>query len=428
MMEFQDYAPRKRSRSPKRWRIGFLLIIILGSVFSWKAFVQSSEKEKNVLENSSSGKVMGVEDLADIMKASSEEKDVLNSHVISEGDVPADIFWEHGKWDANDTQALLLASEDVYDFTQLKIGRTLTFFFDGDEKASRMEYDRDTEEMVVVERSEDEFLVKKKPINYDVSEAQAAITIDSFLYADALKKDISPATIIELADVFAYAIDFTTEIRQGDQVKLIYEKRFRDGDPGPDGRILASKFTNEGKEHFAYYFESGGEGGYYDGEGHAIVRQFLKAPLSFSRITSGYTGARMHPITKTVSAHYQIDYAAPTGTPVVSTARGTVTSARYETGWGNIVRVTHDNGYTTHYGHLSAFAKGMTPGMRVDQGQLVGYVGSTGWSTGPHLDYGMRLNGAPINPLTLDQPKGPPLEGEAMESFMAMKEKYREKL
>ncbi|KKW06988.1 MAG: Zinc metalloendopeptidase, M23 family, partial [Candidatus Moranbacteria bacterium GW2011_GWE1_49_15] len=187
---------------------------------------------------------------------------------------------------------------------------------------------------------------------------------------------------------------------------------------------LAARFINDGKSHYAYYFDNDGSGGYYDEEGRVLERQFLKAPLSFSRITSGYTGARMHPITKTVTAHYQIDYAAPTGTPVVSTARGTVTSARFETGWGNIVRISHDNGYTTHYGHLSAFAKGMVAGKRVSQGEVVGYVGSTGWSTGPHLDFGMKLDGAPINPLKLDLPKGAPLDESKMSSFNEAKNKY----
>ena len=155
-----------------------------------------------------------------------------------------------------------------------------------------------------------------------------------------------------------------------------------------------------------------------------MERQFLRAPLSYRAITSGYTGARYHPITRTVTAHYQIDYAAPTGTPVSSTARGTIVSAGWEGGWGNMVRVRHDNGYTTHYGHLSAIGKGIRSGASVAQGQTVGFVGSTGWSTGPHLDYGMKLNGSPVNPLKLDLPKGNPLEGEDMKKFEENKRKF----
>jgi murein DD-endopeptidase MepM/ murein hydrolase activator NlpD len=150
----------------------------------------------------------------------------------------------------------------------------------------------------------------------------------------------------------------------------------------------------------------------------------LKAPLSYRRITSGYTGARMHPVTRKVSAHYQIDYAAPTGTPVVASARGSVSSAGWEGGWGNMIRLRHDGGYTTHYGHLSAIAKGIRSGASVAQNQVIGYVGSTGWSTGPHLDYGMKLNGSPVNPLALNLPKGNPLNGETMKIFEEEKNKY----
>lgn len=345
--------------------------------------------------------------------------------VIEEGDIPAEIFSHYGKFDANDTAAIIDASEDVFDLTHLKIGRPLRFYFDDDpERATRMEYDCNTEEMVIVERNGEEFTARKEKIAYEVTEEIARGKIDNFFYADALEAGLSEATVLDVGDIFSFSIDFTTEIRQGDEFVFVYEKRKRDGQDAPDGYIRAAKFVNDGTAHYAYYFDNDGEGGYYDGDGHALERQFLKAPLSYRAITSGFTGARYHPITKTVSAHYQIDYAAPVGTPVVASARGTVTSAGWEGGWGNMIRMTHDNGYTTHYGHLSAFAKGITSGVRVDQGQVIGYVGSTGWSTGPHLDYGMKLNGTPVNPLTLVQPKGAPLEGEKMTAFKEMQKNY----
>jgi len=420
-----SYSPKKRLDVKKRKmsRLFFSMLLLLVVFIGYREFFHSDSLTYTVSNSDQVGRVMGVEDLNDLVRESIGDI-VVSSHTISEGDIPATVFSEHGRWDANDTIALIESATDVYDLTNLKIGRQIRFFFNGEEKATRMEYDRDTEEMIVAERSDSGFSIFKEAIAYEVSEERADIVIDSFLYQDALEAGMSEATIIELADVFAYAIDFTTEIRQGDETTLIYERRLRDGERGPDGRIKAARFQNDGEEYYAYYFEHNGEGGYYDGDGHAIVRQFLRAPLSFSRITSGYTGARLHPITRTVSAHYQIDYAAPTGTPVVSTARGTVTGAGWEGGWGYIVRVRHDNGYTTHYAHLNSFASGVRTGTRVAQGQLVGYVGSTGWSTGPHLDYGMRLNGSPVNPLTLVQPKGPPLEGEAMEAFERMKGEY----
>lgn len=352
----------------------------------------------------------------------------ITSYIVSEGDIPADVFAQYGKIDANEMERLLSASEDIYDFTSIKIGQKLEFLFGDSEKIEEIRYYPDTENVVTAVTDGSGFKVSKEKIPYETREEILEVKIDEFLYKDALDAGLSEASILEIADIFSFDIDFTTEIQEGDEMKVIYEKRTLDGKPAPDGKILAAKFINTGQEYRAYYFQPENVGRHYDAEGHELMRQFLRAPLSYRAITSGYTGARRHPITKKVSAHYQIDYAAPSGTPVVATARGTVASAGYEGGWGNIVRLTHDNGYTTHYGHLSGYAKGVKSGADVSQGQVVGYVGSTGWSTGPHLDYGMRLNGSPVNPLSLQLPKGNPLSGTEMERFQETKKKYDELL
>jgi murein DD-endopeptidase MepM/ murein hydrolase activator NlpD len=406
--------PRKKS---KRFKILFLIIFLLAIYGAFHFF----RKPKEII-------VEQVEEITqeNLVEEPKKEKNNLRNYKISEGDIPAEVFSDYAKFDANDTLALLNASEDVFDFTNLKIGQNIRFYFNGEDRANKMEYDKNTEEMIVVERDGDDFLVKEEKINYEVKEEIARGVIDDFFYVDALEAGLSEPTVLEVGDIFSYSIDFTTEIRQGDEFVFVYEKRKRDGVDGPDGRILAAKFVNDGDPYYAYYFDNDGEGGYYDGEGHALERQFLKAPLSYRAITSGYTGARLHPITRTVTAHYQIDYAAPMGTPVVASARGRVASAGWENGWGYIVRLVHDNGYTTHYGHLSSFAKSISRGTSISQGQTIGYVGSTGWSTGPHLDYGMKLNGAPINPLTLVQPKGAPLDESNMDEFREFKNSYND--
>jgi murein DD-endopeptidase MepM/ murein hydrolase activator NlpD len=346
------------------------------------------------------------------------------NYKVAEGDIPADVFSAQGHWDANDTAALLLASKDVYDFTNIKIGQNMRFYFDQEERTKRLEYDRNTESIIIVERQGDDFSVREEKIAYEVSQKIVSATINNFFYVDALDAGLTEATVLEMGDIFAFNIDFTTEIRQGDQFVVVYEKRTRNGQEAPDGKILGAKFINDGTTHYAYYFDNDGKGGYYDAEGHVLERQFLRAPLSYRYISSGYTGARFHPITRTISAHYQIDYAANAGTAVVATARGTVMSAGWEGGWGRMIRLRHDNGYATHYGHLSAFAKGIRSGTSVSQGQLIGFVGSTGWSTGPHLDYGMKLNGAPVNPLKLELPKGTPLGADKMEAFENLKNDF----
>jgi len=358
-------------------------------------------------------------------EAPKESEEKVVNYKIAEGDIPAEVFSAQGGWDANDTEALLPASKDVYDFTNIKMGQNLRFYFNLEEtRAKRLEYDRNTETIIIVERNGDDFSAREEKIAYEVSQKIVSATINSFFYVDALDVGLTESTVLELGDIFAFNIDFTTEIRQGDQFTVVYEKRMRDGKEAPDGKILAAKFINDGTTHYAYYFDNNGNGGYYDAEGRVLERQFLKAPLSYRYISSGYTGARFHPITRTIMAHYQIDYAANAGTAVVATARGTVVSAGWEGGWGNMIRLRHDNSYATHYGHLSAFAKGIRSEASVNQGQLIGFVGSTGWSTGPHLDYGMMLNGSPVNPLKLDLPKGAPLGADKMEAFENLKNDF----
>ncbi len=413
----RSMTPRARRGT---WKSKIFFIVVLGMIvfFVCKKFVFSPE---NIQQESMQDVVQEQEDI----KVEETKDESIARCTIAEGDIPAEIFSAHGHYDANDTAALITAAEDVFDLTHLKIGQPMRFYFSDDgEKAVRMEYDCNTEKMIIAERDGDTFHVREEKIQYDVTKETAKGVIDNFFYADALEAGLSEPTVLEVGDIFSFSIDFTTEIREGDEFVFVYEKRKRDGSDAPDGRILAAKFINDGTAHYAYYFDNDGQGGYYDGEGHVLERQFLKAPLSYRAITSGFTGARMHPITRKVSAHYQIDYAAPTGTPVVASARGTVASAGWEGGWGNMIRMTHDNGYTTHYGHLSGFAKGVRSGTQVAQGQVIGYVGSTGWSTGPHLDYGMKLNGTPINPVTLVQPKGAPLTDDKMGSFNVMKEEY----
>jgi len=399
----------------------FLLIIFMlfkGTVWLKNIIFAQKKPTEKIIER--------VEEIS--IPETKKNADRVVEYIVSEGDIPAEIFSSQGKVDANDVASLLSCSEDIYDFTNIKIGQKLRFYFDQEEKTKRIEYDKNSEEMIVVERKDDKFNTCEEKISYEVSQSVARGKIENFFYVDAMEAGLQEATVLEVGDIFSFDIDFTTEIQKDDEFVIIYEKRLRDGKSAPDGKILGAKFVNSGTSYFAYYFDNGGKGGYYDAEGRLLERQFLKAPLSYRHISSGFTGARLHPITRKVSAHYQIDYAAPSGTPVSASAHGTVVSAHFEGGWGNIIRLTHDNGYTTHYGHLSKFAQGLRVGERVSRGQIIGYVGSTGWSTGPHLDYGIKLNGVPVNPLKLDLPKGEPITGEQIKLFEETKNKFEDLL
>lgn len=415
--KFQETKPKK-PKSLKMWFFLLLIVLVASGFFIWS---------KNSKKTVGLDTINANENIQE--KIPEEPKENIVKYAVCEGDIPAEVFAKYGKLDANAMESLLLASKDVYDFTNIKIGQDLEFIFcDDEEKIEKIRYYPNTEDVIVAEMDGDTFRVKKENIPYETRMEILDVKIDEFLYKDALDAGLSEASILEVADVFSFDIDFTTEIQEGDEMRVIYEKRNLNGNPAPDGKILAAKFINVGQEYFAYYFEQNGESSHYDGEGQELMRQFLRAPLSYRRISSGYTSSRRNPITRTISTHYQIDYAAPAGTPVVSTARGTISSAGWEGGWGRIVRINHENSYSTHYAHLSALEKGIRSGATVSQGQVIGYVGSTGWSTGPHLDYGLRLNSTPVNPLSLKLPKGKPLEGEEMEKFQEEKKKYDELL
>ncbi|PIP28068.1 MAG: hypothetical protein COX29_03165 [Candidatus Moranbacteria bacterium CG23_combo_of_CG06-09_8_20_14_all_35_22] len=428
----QINRPRLQKKK-SAWKIFFTgLFFLLLVLFFLKGFFWLKSKSETKTES----KI----ELTPSPETITENKiaDKVIEYTISEGDIPAEVFVSQGKLDFNNVEEILSCAKDIYDFTNIKIGRKFRFYFGEEECAKKIEYDRDSENLIIIERNGDDFSAKEEKINYDISQEIARGKIDNFFYADALEAGLQEATVLETADIFSFDIDFTTEIQAGDEFVIIYEKRLRDGKVAPDGKILGAKFINSGVSYFAYYFENadkGGpastrgdasstRGGYYDNEGRFLEKQFLKAPLNYRHISSGFTGARMHPITRKISAHYQIDYAAPIGTPVSASANGTVVSAHFEGGWGNMIRLRHENGYTTHYGHLSKFASGIRSGVSVSRGQIIGYVGSTGWSTGPHLDYGIKLNGVPVNPLKLDLPKGEPITGEQIKLFEETKNKF----
>ena len=228
---------------------------------------------------------------------------------------------------------------------------------------------------------------------------------------------------MELSDIYSWTVDFFG-IQPGDTFKVVYENRYIKDECIGMGKILASYLNNAGSPHYAYYFEQNGKGEYFDEKGANLRKAFLKAPLNYRRISSHFSNARKHPVTKVVRPHHGVDYAAPTGTPVVTVGDGTVIEKGWDKkGGGNYIKIKHNNTYTTTYMHLNGFAKGIQKGSKVKQGQLIGYVGSTGMSTGPHLDFRLNKNGKYINPLTFEAPSADPVNND---NKLAFEEKVNE--
>ena len=253
--------------------------------------------------------------------------------------------------------------------------------------------------------------------------------IRSSLFAATDDARLTDAVAGQLADIFSTDIDFHKDLRRGDRFTVVYEMYFDAGEPVRSGRVLAAEFVNRGKAHQAVWFQhADGQGDYYTPDGKSIKKAFLRSPLEFSRVSSGFTEARYHPILQRWRAHKGTDYAAPTGTGVKATSDGIVESATYDRGYGNVVVLRHQQRYTTLYGHLSAFGRGIFKGARVSQGQVIGYVGSTGLATGPHLHYEFRIDDVHHDPLRVVMPEAPPITAEKRASFEAVSRPLAQRL
>ncbi|MEJ2199794.1 MAG: peptidoglycan DD-metalloendopeptidase family protein, partial [Desulfuromonadaceae bacterium] len=230
-----------------------------------------------------------------------------------------------------------------------------------------------------------------------------------------------PELALALADIFAWDVDFVRDIRVGDAFSARVEKRYREGKPAGYGRILAAEFFNRGERYLAVLFKDGDQpASYYDAGGKSVRKAFLKAPLAFSRISSGFSMKRFHPIAKTWRAHPAIDYAAPTGTPIKAVGDATISQIGYSKYNGNYIKLRHTGSYETLYLHMSRFAKGMKRGKKISQGTVIGYVGATGLATGPHLCFRMFKNGNPVNPYKIKTPAAQPISSAHMEEFKSM--------
>ena len=241
-------------------------------------------------------------------------------------------------------------------------------------------------------------------------------TIESSLYESLTQQDVSPAIAVRLSEIYAWTIDFF-RIQKGDRFELIFEERYVDDTTFVGtGRVLGARFVHRGTPFYAFFYENEDQAisDYYSEEGEGLKRMFLKAPLEFARITSRYSLNRYHPVQKTWKAHLGTDYAAPTGTPILATASGTVTVASYTSANGNYVKIKHNETYTTQYLHMSRRADGMQPGKYVEQGEVIGYVGSTGLATGPHVCYRFWKNGVQVDPLSEPMQRTEPLPTEIL--------------
>jgi murein DD-endopeptidase MepM/ murein hydrolase activator NlpD len=317
-------------------------------------------------------------------------------------------------------------SESVFDVKKLASGKNYTILCSKDSlgKAQCFIYEPNAVDYVVFDMRDSISIYKgKKEVTTKIHEASG--TIQSSLYQTLDDANVIPVLAIEMADVFAWTIDFY-RIQKGDWFKVIYEEKFVDGKSIGIGRVLASNFNHYNKDFFACYFVQDSIGDYFDDEANSLRRAFLKSPLKFGRLTSGFTMRRFHPVQKRNKPHLGTDYAAPKGTPIMATGDGVVIASSRSKYNGNYVKIKHNSTYTTQYLHMSKRAAKV--GQHVMQGDIIGYVGSTGLATGPHVCYRFWKNGSQTNHLKEDFPPSEPVKTQHLERFNKKLKKYKSKV
>ena len=300
---------------------------------------------------------------------------------------------------------IMNAGEEAKRLTRIKPGDKIHFGFASDDSIQQITTRIDEETRLIIERSDDGFVSHtiSEPLERRIQYASG--TIKYSLFADADSVGVSQPMIMQMAGLFGWDIDFSLDVRSGDQFSVVYESLYRDGEHVRDGNILAAEYVNRGEPYRAVrYTDPEGRSDYYSPDGKTLRKAFLRSPVDFARVSSGFSLKRKHPILHTIRAHKGVDYAAKTGTPIRSTGDGKIIHRGRKGGYGRTIIIKHGTRYSTLYAHMSSYAKKLRTGSKVTQGQVIGYIGSSGMATGPHLHYEFRADGVHRNPLRFKFP------------------------
>ncbi|MBN2070535.1 MAG: peptidoglycan DD-metalloendopeptidase family protein [Candidatus Krumholzibacteriota bacterium] len=325
----------------------------------------------------------------------------------------------------NQIDAIIRASKPVYDFARIQPGQYYEIFTGDGGELQRLTFSlKGTESYIEIVTVDGDFVTTRKDYPFKVVIREASGIITSSFFASLMEQGLSNELGATIANIYAWDIDFFSQIRKNDYFRVIYEEKTMLEGPGSDegpriGNILAAEFNTSGDNHYAFLFENeDGLADYFDDQGKSLRKQLLRAPLNYTRISSNYSKRRLHPVLHTYRPHLGIDYAAPAGTPVQSTGDGTIMTASRTKANGNYIKVRHNSDFISYYLHLSRFARGIKNGVNVKQGQTIGYVGATGYATGPHLDYRVKKNGKFVNPRNLKLPPANPVREDKMMDYL----------
>lgn len=329
---------------------------------------------------------------------------------------------------AVDIDKLARASKEIYDVRKFRTGKNYTVFSTKDSipRVAYFIYQPNAIDYVVYDmRDSLRIYEAKKELVTEIR--SAAGIINSSLYQTLVDQNVSPALAVRLADIYAWTIDFY-RIQKGDHFKVVFEEQYVDGERVGVGKILGANFNNYGEDNYAFLYDQGEGPDYFNEQAESLRRAFLKSPLKYGRLTSAYTKRRFHPVQKRYKAHLGTDYAAPTGTPIMTVGDGVVTQAKYSKYNGNYVKIRHNGTFTTQYLHMSKIGKGIRPGVRVRQGQTIGYVGSTGLATGPHVCYRFWKNGKQVDSRREKIPPSNPIKKGKRADFDVFANEWKAKI
>jgi murein DD-endopeptidase MepM/ murein hydrolase activator NlpD len=349
----------------------------------------------------------------------SDSFDLVTGHIKRNGFI-SEILLKHGV-SMQEIDQVLKNSRSVFDVRKIRSGNNYILFCDRDSnaRARYLVYEHDPTTCYVFSFNDSLNITPfRKEIKSEIKYSSG--TIETSLWDAMINGGLHPSLVNDLSDIYAWTVDFFG-LQKGDNFKVIYEEFFIDGKSLGTGKIFGAQFNRTGSSITAIPFIQDGKESFFDIDGNSLKKAFLKAPLQFSRISSHFSSARMHPILRIVRPHYGVDYAAPVGTPVKAIGDGRITSATNEGASGRMVKIQHNSVYATAYLHLSRFADGVSPGAYVKQGDIIGYVGSSGLSTGPHLDFRFYQNGSPVDPLRVDAPPVEPVSEENRMKFEKIK-------
>lgn len=424
-----DYKPVLRAphaAAHARWLLSGLLVPLAGAAV---AYVLAVREPAIVSPPPIQAAALGLSnvpalDLEEVTAANLAQRGATTEYVVRRNDTLDRIF-RHLKLDLTDLAAIRALPDARERLDRLHVGDRITVVHD-DGLLQSLQRRVGESQVLAIKRASGSgstaFTAEILETPIDIRESHAQGTIDTSLFVAARAAGISPEIILRLAnDIFGWDIDFALDIQRGDRFSLIYEQKYRDGEYIGDGRILAADFVNAGKTHRAVFYESsdGRIADYFAPDGRSMRRQFLRAPLDFTRISSNFNPRRRHPILNLIRAHRGVDYAAPTGTTIKAAGDGRVAFVGTKGGYGRAVILEHGGGISTLYGHMSRFARGLRTGQRVKQGIAIGYVGSSGAATGPHLHYEYLINGVHKNPRTVHLPDAAPISDAYLSEFKA---------